>query len=75
MENQEWDNVKRNRYYGLRKGDKIKVFDTRGKLWGESEVLDYVVGDNNSVIIKNINGEPIEWTAEYCEIIKKIEDQ
>ncbi|WDF45280.1 hypothetical protein PQ459_10265 [Chryseobacterium sp. KACC 21268] len=75
MKNKGWDNEDRRRYYGLRKGDKIKVFSVDGKCWGESVVLNYVVGNNNAVIIENIKGNPIEWVAEWCEIITKIEDQ
>jgi len=70
-----WDNEDRNRYYGLRKGDLITVHDVSGRVWGESEVLDYVSGDNNSVIIKSKNGNPIDWVAEWCDIIKKVEDK
>lgn len=71
----DWDNIDRRRYYGLRKGDKVKVFSVSGILWGESEVLDYIPGDNNSVVIKSKNGTLIQWVAEWCEIIIKVEDQ
>lgn len=77
MENikSEFDNQDRSRYYGLRKGDTIKVLDVSGRVWGESKVLDYVAGDNNRVIIASKNGTPIDWVAEWCEIITKVEEQ
>lgn len=71
----EWDNEDRTRYYGKRKGDIIKVMSLNGTVWGESEVLDYVAGDNNAILIKSKNGNPIEWVAEWCDIITKIEDR
>ncbi len=74
MDFDEWDNEDRNRYYGLRVGDLIIVKDIKGTIWGESEVVGYV-GDNNIVIIKNTNGDPIDWVAEYCDITTKVEDR
>ncbi len=70
-----WDNENRDRYYGKRKGDIIKVHSVSGMVWGESEVLDYVPGDNNSIIIKSKDGTPIDWVAEWCDIIIKVEDK
>jgi hypothetical protein len=70
-----WDNEDRDRYYGKRKGDIINVLDVSGRVWGESEVLDYCQGDNNRIIIKSRNGTPIDWVAEWCDIITKVEDR
>jgi hypothetical protein len=69
-----FDNKDRDRYYGLRKGDTIRVHSLNGTVWGTSVVLDYT-SDNNRVIIESRDGSPIDWVAEWCEILTKIEDK
>lgn len=70
-----FDNKDRKRYYGLRIGDEIEVMSLNGTVWGNSEVLDYDPFDNNKVIIKSKNGNPIDWVAEWCKVIKRVEDK
>jgi hypothetical protein len=66
-----FDNIDRNRYYGLRIGDIISVeFPSMNSL---AEVVDYG-GDNNRVYIKLEDGTITDWVAEYCTIITKVED-
>ena len=70
----EFDNEDRTRYYGLRKGDTVDAHSMNGTVWGRSVVLDYTM-DNNRIIITNKNGDPIDWVAEWCEIVTKVEDK
>jgi hypothetical protein len=67
-------NENRTRYYGLRIGDIIDAKTPNGTNWGRSEVLDWG-SNNNEVIIRNKIGQPIEWVAEWCDIVTKVEDQ
>jgi hypothetical protein len=70
----EFINENRTRYYGLRVGDIVDAKSLNGTIWGRSKVLELVPMDNNSVVIENKNGNPIEWVAEWCTIITKVED-
>jgi len=70
----EFTNENRTRYYGLRVGDIVNAKGLTGIVWGRSKVLELVPMDNNSVIIESKTGKPIEWTAEWCEIVTKVED-
>ena len=70
----EFLNENRTRYYGLRVGDIINAKSLNGKIWGRSKILELVPMDNNKVIIESKNGTPIEWVAEWCDIIIKVED-
>jgi hypothetical protein len=75
ISNPTFDNKERRRYYGLRVGDTVRVKDPGGRTWGTREVLELCAGDNNRVVITSEKGNPIEWVAEWCEIITKIEDK
>lgn len=74
---EEWDNIDRRRYYGLRKGDIVSPRCVNGTEWykGQSEVIDYGYMDNNSVDIKAKDGTTTTWVAEWCDIITKVEDR
>ena len=63
-------NKNRDRYYGLRIGDTVKVdwFD------GELIVVAYGGSDNNSIYLMNEWGDGKKCTAEECKIIKKCEE-
>lgn len=70
----EFTNPKRTRYYGLRPGDTVRTlyyFETQRTCIVER--LSPL--DNNKVYLKNIDtGEIFDWVAEWCEIVKKVED-
>jgi len=68
----EFDNENRSRYYGLRVGDIVeqKAFGTSSK----GEVIGYGFLDNNRVYVRLESGEETDFIAEWCEIIKKVED-
>ena len=68
-----FDNAERNRYYGLRIGDTVtsKVYQERGIC----TVVEYGHLDNNRVVVEDANGERFPIVAEWCSIVKKIEDQ
>ena len=66
-----FDNINRNRYYGLRIGDTISVEVPNKTI--QTEVVDYG-GDNNRVQVKFEDGRITDWVAEYCTIITKVED-
>jgi len=70
----QFTNENRTRYYGLRVGDIINAKSLNGTVWGKSKVLELVSMDNNKVLIESKNGTPIEWIAEWCEIVTKVED-
>ncbi len=71
----EFDNIDRNRYYGLRIGDLVSPKNPHGTEWykGQAVVVAYTM-DNNRVIIRATGcGTEIGWTAEWCEILKKVD--
>jgi len=71
-----FDNVNRNRYYGKRIGDTVKLSASFSPINNTiAEVVEYGFMDNNRIYVKLENGETIKWTAEHCDIIKKVEDK
>lgn len=72
---EKFDNKERRRCYGLRVGDTVDVYSINGIKWGQSKVLELCPMDNNRVIIEGKDGNPIDWVAEWCTIITKVEDQ
>ena len=71
----EFDNEDRNRYYGLRKGDIIDLIGADGKVCQpNAEVVEYG-GDNNRLEVRLMNGNTIDWVAEWCDIVVRIEDR
>ncbi|RPI82260.1 MAG: hypothetical protein EHM34_07210 [Nitrosopumilales archaeon] len=68
-----FDNINRNRYYGLRIGDIVQLDFTTPSLRGE--IFEYGFMDNNRVYIKMEDGRETSWTAEWCKIIEKVEDR
>jgi len=72
----EFTNENRNRYYGLRVGDIVSPKMVDGKEWhkGQSKVIALGVIDNNSVQIKASDGTEVEWVAEWCDIVTKVEN-
>lgn len=71
---QPFDNENRDRYYGLRVGDLISPKGIDGKSKGNANVIGYG-SDNNRVEIKFEDGAETDWVAEWCDIIKKVEDK
>lgn len=72
-----WDNEDRTRYYGLRKGDTVEYTILTGQKI-TAKVHDYVITDNNAVYLKSKlikEGKPFRYVAEWCTIIKKVEDK
>lgn len=69
----EFTNENRSRYYGLRIGDVVeqRAFGTVHR----GTVFEYGVMDNNRVYVKDENGEELDFIAEWCTIIKKVEDK
>ena len=75
----QFDNVNRNRYYGLRIGDivELKYFNNfKENPDPKAEVIEYGFMDNNKVKVKLIDIDfEINWVAEWCNIITKVEDK
>lgn len=73
---EKFDNINRNRYYGLRKGDIVSPKLVNGNEWekGHCEVIEYGFMDNNAVYIRANDGTETKWVAEWCEIVTKVED-
>lgn len=69
-----FDNINRTRYYGLRKGDTVKI-TVFGMVNKHAEVIDYDPTDNNRVILKFDDGQISPYVAEWCTIITKVEDK
>lgn len=72
-----WDNQERRRYYGLRKGDLVeyKTFGQGGH-HQRATVCEYSGSDNNSIyLIRQGEKEPFKYVAEWCTIIKKVEEK
>lgn len=67
-----FDNKERRRYYGLRVGDKVKESWCGTHI--EGEVVEYGFMDNNSVMVKDQNGEIRKCVAEWCEIIQRVDE-
>jgi hypothetical protein len=71
-----FDNVDRDRYYGLRVGDIVDLKSIDGKiLYENAEVINYGFMDNNRVMVKLVSGSETNWVAEWCAIIIKVEDR
>ena len=70
-----FDNEERRRYYGLRIGDMVNPKGPTGKSYGIAEVVEYALMDNNRVYLKRDDGSVIDWVAEWCEIITKVDDK
>ena len=68
-----FDNINRNRYYGLRIGDTVSVEVPNKTI--QAEVVEYSGFDNNRVYIKFEDGRITDWIAEHCTIITKVEDK
>jgi hypothetical protein len=66
-----FDNEFRDRYYGLRVGDIVNLYSIKCK----AEVIGYGFLDNNSIRLKLEDGREVNWIAEHCEIITKVEDR
>lgn len=72
------DNIKRNRYYGLRIGDKVQYKVPGISLPNDEtiyEIVEYGYMDNNRVILVDKNGEKHEAVAEWCKIIEKADNR
>lgn len=68
-----FDNIERNRYYGIRIGDTIS-FKAFGRVVATGIVISYGM-DNNKVTIEDKKGAVREVVAEWCNIDMKIEDK
>lgn len=71
---EKFTNEKRNRYYGLRIGDRISYSPFNQKI-RYGTVIEFGFTDNNAVYVK-FDGEkkPEKVVAEWCTLVKKIED-
>lgn len=69
-----FDNVNRNRYYGIRKGDTVKLSFSKNPEQ-EAQVVGYGFLDNNCVTVQYEENKPFDWCAEWCTIVKKVEDK
>ena len=69
---QEWDNEERRRYYGLRKGDIVNAC-AFGEVWANAVVHAYT-GDNNRVRLITAEGKEVDFVAEWCQIVKKVDE-
>lgn len=71
-----FDNVDRDRYYGLRVGDTVNLRGLDGKILFENvEVINYGFMDNNRVEVRLANDNTTDWVAEWCEVVIRIEDK
>lgn len=73
----DYPNIERRRYYGIRIGDIVvpKLFNGNDSELGHCVVVGLASMDNNRIFIKSKNHkEPIDWVAEWCTIIKKVEE-
>lgn len=68
-----FDNVNRNRYYGVRVGDTVELSFSSKTI--KAEVTGYDFMDNNRVYVKTEDGTNTSWVAEWCKIITKVEDK
>lgn len=72
----EFDNVKRQRYYGLRKGDIVDLKGLNGLVChANAEVVEYGLMNNNKVVVRLMNGNECEWVAEWCNVVVKVENR
>ena len=67
-----FDNKERTRHYGLRVGDIVYQKFGRGIFSGE--VIELNPMDNNAVFVRNDEGVVSKCVAEWCTIIKKVEE-
>ncbi|MCF6174850.1 MAG: hypothetical protein L3J71_03680 [Victivallaceae bacterium] len=70
---EKFTNPDRNRYYGLRIGDYVEE-KVNGKVVTRGTVSACTPADNNCAYVTTIEGEKIKCVAEYCSIIRKVED-
>lgn len=73
----EFDNENRDRYYGLRKGDfvKINIGFHPNEIAKTCIVVGYGILDNNRVTLRDlVKGTRFTWVAEHCTVIMKVED-
>jgi hypothetical protein len=72
-----FDNADRSRCYGLRVGDIVSPKIPNGKEFykGQAEVIELALLDNNKVYLRFNDGSEIDWVAEWCDIITKVEDR
>lgn len=70
-----FDNVDRNRYYGIRVGDIVKYnVSPLDKDEKEYKVVRYGFMDNNRVYLQDSEGNVLPAVAEWCVIVKKVEE-
>lgn len=69
-------NTSRRRFYGVRVGDTVR-YGVPGfpDTYDTYEVIRYGFMDNNRVILRDKDGKEMSAVAEWCEIIKKVEDK
>jgi len=71
----EFDNIERDRYYGLRVGDIVFLGHKSQSPRILAEVTGYGFMDNNRVYVKTEDGLDTDYVAEWCEILVKVEDR
>lgn len=70
-----YDNTNRERYYGKRKGDRIRYYGLTGQP-EEGVVTGYGHGDNNAIYVQfDSKTESEKVVAEWCQIIKRVDVQ
>lgn len=70
-----FDNENRSRYYGKRIGDTVNAKGLNGRsILNPTEVVGYG-SDNNRILVKDEKGEPVDWVAEWCDVLVKVEDK
>jgi hypothetical protein len=79
MEIKKFDNAERRRYYGLRIGDTVKLdffyYNKKEEENPLAEVIEYGAMDNNRVHVRLENGKEMDYVAEWCTIVEKVEDK
>jgi hypothetical protein len=77
MENQTFDNENRNRYYGKRIGDIVKIKSYYSGKYMLAEVVGYGFMNNNALkyIILDDKDTVLQMTAEDSDILLRVEDR
>lgn len=72
---EKFDNKERRRYYGLRVGDIVAPRALGGEyIYGTNcKIIELCGGDNNRVIIRTPDNKEIDWVAEWCDMVARIE--
>ena len=69
-----FNNKDRTRYYGIRIGDEVEE-RFQGRVTISGIVVEYGFMDNNAVHVKSKSGNIQKCVAEWCTIVKRVDDK